>query len=158
MSTKDSILHKILVCCFCSQTACGTAGCYNCWTSCEACGLAQLHQNSCCWTLCAPICHECKLGDTKKAGRSCGLCFKYCIFSCALQCVAPCDGCYACIMYTRDNCTVGVSSFKDILNHKMWLGDKVQKALELEMSNEPGKTFGSFTPWLFIRLSLAYPI
>ena len=152
MSTKDSILGKILVCMFCSETACGTACCYNTWTSCESCGLAQLNQQDCCWTLCAPICHQCKLGDTTEAMNRCSLCFRFCIFATALNFVAPCDGCYACIFYNVQNCTEGVSSFKDILKHTMWLGKKVEKCLELKTSNEPEKTYNEFKPWSFIHL------
>lgn len=81
MSTRDSILHKILVCCFCSSNACGTAQCYNMWTGYEACGLANLNQRAC--RLYAPICHQCKMGDTAEASRRCGLCFR-CIYACGL--------------------------------------------------------------------------
>lgn len=158
MSTKDSILAKILVCMFCSETACGTACCYNTWTSCESCGLAQLNQQACCWTLCAPICHQCKLGDTTEAMIRCSLCFKFCIFATALNFVAPCDGCYACIFYNVQNCTEGVSGFKDILKHTMWLGKKVEKCLELKTSNEPEKTYGEFKPWSFIHSSFIFGI
>jgi hypothetical protein len=45
-----------------------------------------------------------------------------------------------------DNCSTGVSGFKDIIKHSMWLGKKVEAALELKTSNEPEKTFGEFKP------------
>ena len=158
MSTSNSVLNKVLVCCFCTSTACGTAQCYNMWTAYEACGLAYLNHQACCWTLCAPICHQCKLGDTKEAGRRCGECFKFCLFSCALECVAPCDGCYNCIFYNVDNCKTGVSGFKDVMKHTMWLGKKVETALGLQTSNEPEKTYGSFTPWLLSYHIFAIPV
>lgn len=146
MSTKDSILNKIAVCCFCSGNACGTAQCYNMWTAIEACGLAQLNQQACCWTLCAPICHQCKLGDTTEAGNRCGQCFKFCIYGCALSCVSPCDACYNCIFYNVDNFKEGVSGFSDVMKHTQWLGKKVEAALGLKTSNEPETTYGSFKP------------
>lgn len=146
MTTKDSILNKVLVTCFCSGTACGTAQCYNMWSGCEACGLASLNQSACCWALCAPICHECKLGDTNEAADRCGKCFKYCIFACALHFVSPFDACYNCVFYNIDNCTEGVSSFKDIVKHSQWIGGKVGSALGLTTSNEPQSTYNTFKP------------
>lgn len=146
MTTKASMLNKIAVSCFCSQTACGVAQCYNMWTCCESCGLANLNQSACCWALCAPICHECKMGDTGEAAKRCGLCVKYSLFGCALSIVAPCDACYNCICYNKDNCTEGVSGFKDIVKHSQWLGKKVQTALGLTTSNEPEKTYGEYRP------------
>lgn len=142
MTTKNSLLAKVLVTCCCSPSACGVAACYNCWTACESCGLAGLNQGACCWSLCAPVCHECKLGDTDEAGKRCGLCVKYCIFGFALDVVIPCDACYNCVFYNMDNCTEGVSGFKDVLKHTQWLGKKVQTALGLTTSNEPEKTYG----------------
>ncbi len=135
MSTADKPLNKVLVCLCCSATACGTAQFYNQWTSCEACGLANLNQQACCWTLCAPICHQCKMGDTTEAGRRCGLCAKYCVYGCLLNCVSPCDACYNCIFYNVDNCKTGVSSFSDVLKHTQWLGKKVEGWLGLKTSN-----------------------
>lgn len=135
MTTKSSMVNKVAVTCCCSQSACAVAQCYNAWTAVESCGLANLNQGACWWALCAPICHECKMGDTSEASKRCGLCVKFCIFGCALGCVAPCDACYNCIFYNVDNCTVGVSGFKDILKHSQWLGKKVQSALELTTSN-----------------------
>ena len=126
MSTSSSLLHKILVCCCCSHTACTTGQCYNMWTGMEAYGLCCIQSQACCWTLCAPLCHYCKLGDTTKALDHCSKAVRYCLFCCALDCVAPCDGCYNCICYQKDNFQNGVSGFKDITKHKMWLGSKVQ--------------------------------
>ena len=85
----------------------------------------------CCWTLCAPICHSCTLGDTGKAKESLITALKYCVFCCALSCVAECDACYNCIFYNIENFTNGVSGFKDVTKNTMWLGKKVEQALGL---------------------------
>lgn len=60
-------LKKCCQCYFCSYAACNTAMCIDQWHSIEACGLSSLYCNACCWTLCAPLCIDCKLGDTSKA-------------------------------------------------------------------------------------------
>ena len=101
MSTKDSILGKILVCCCCSGTACQTAQIYNYWTACESYGLCVLNCQACCWALCAPICHGCKCGDTGAAVDHLKLALKQCAFCCLLDLVSPCDGCYNCICYQK---------------------------------------------------------
>lgn len=46
--------------------------------------------------------------------------------------MSPCDGIYNCIFYNIDNCTEGVSGFKDVLKHSQWLGKKVQNSLGLK--------------------------
>ena len=146
MSTSNSILGKILVCLCCSDRAFMTAQCYNMWTACEAYGLCVLNCQACCWTLCAPVCHECKLGDTSEALKRCTTALKFCAFSCCLCFVSECDACYNCIFYNVDNCTTGVSGFKDVMKHSMWLGKKVETALGLKTSNEPETTYGGFRP------------
>ncbi len=146
MSTHDNIIKKALVCLCCSHTACATAQCYNLWTSYEACGLASLNQQACIWTLCAPICHQFKLGDTKEATHRCTQCIKFCIYGGVLGCVSPCDAIYNCIFYNVDNCKTGVSGFKDVMKHTQWLGKKVEASLGLKTSNEPETTYGSFAP------------
>lgn len=124
-STKDSCLHKTLVCCCCSHTACGVGQCYDCWTAWEAYGLCSLNQQACWWTLCAPLCHEGKCGDTDKACGKCSLAARYCAFCCLLNICAPFDGCINCVLYQKDNCSEGVSSFKDVYKHKSFFGDKI---------------------------------
>ena len=146
MSTNGKILNKVCVCLCCSNMACGVGACYDSWTSIEAYGLCYLNCQACCWTLCAPVCHECKMGDTKEAMSKCMTGLRYCAFCCLLDIVAPFDGCINCVLYARDNCTDGVSGFKDVMKNTKFLGDKVKVALDLETSNEPGKTYGSFTP------------
>ncbi len=84
MSTKDSVCGKILVCLCCSHTACQVGACYNCWTGCESYGLCALNCQGCCWSLCAPICHQCKMGDTTEAGDKLSKALRYCAFCCLL--------------------------------------------------------------------------
>jgi hypothetical protein len=146
MSTSKSIVNKIAVCLCCSTTACGTGQCYDIWTAVEAYGFCALNCQACCWALCAPICHECKMGDTKEAGERLKKALKYCAFCCLLDCVAPCDGCINCVLYTRDNCKEGVSSYKDVMKNTMFIGSKIQKSLDLPLSSEPANTYNSFTP------------
>lgn len=55
-------LKKCCNCYFCSYKACGVAMCIDTWHAYEACSLAYLFQDACCWTLFAPICIDCKLG------------------------------------------------------------------------------------------------
>ena len=62
---------KVLQCLCLTGTAFNTACCIDEWHACEACGLAYLYCDACYWTLCSPICIECKLGDTGKACENC---------------------------------------------------------------------------------------
>ena len=140
------IINKICTCLCCHNTACSVGECYDCWTAYEACGLANLQCGACCWTICAPICHTCSMGDTSKGMNHCVSCLKYCVFSCLLGIVAPCDGCINCVLYSRDVCTDGVTGFKDVMKNTMVIGSKIKECLELDTSNEPGRTFGSYTP------------
>jgi hypothetical protein len=105
------------------------------WTAAESYGLCYLNCLGCWWTLCAPVCHQCKLGDTAEATKKMTTALKYCAFCCALQCVAPCDSIYNCIFYQVDNFTSGVSGFKDIMKNTMFLGKKVEQALGLQTGN-----------------------
>lgn len=141
-----SIINKICTCLCCHQTACHVGECYDCWTACESCGLAQLQCGACCWSLCAPICHTCSMGDTTVAMNHCVQCLKFCAFSCLLSIVAPCDGCINCLLYIKDICTDGVTGFKDVMKNTMFIGSKVKECLELQTSNEPERTFGTYTP------------
>jgi hypothetical protein len=86
------------------------------------------------------------MGDTSKAATSCGLCIKYQVYGCLVCCVSPCDACYNCIFYNLDNCKTGVTGFKDIVKHSLWLGKKIGNWLELKSSNEPETTFNSYAP------------
>ena len=91
--------------CFCfSECACNAACCIDVWHSCEAFGMACLYCDSCCWTLCAPLCIDCKIGDSGKAMESCSKCVRYCIFGCALDCVGICDGIYNCVQIIKQTC------------------------------------------------------
>ena len=133
--------------CYCfSQTAYNTAYCVDYWHAVEACGLANLYCEACCWTLCAPLCIDCKCGDTGKACENCSKCFKYCLFSCALNCVGCCDGCYNCIQIIKLACSEGVKGYADLTKNTEWLAVKVKDALGLETGPEPLKSMGTFTP------------
>lgn len=60
-------IKKCCNCCCCSEKAYNVACCIDVWHAYEACGLAYLFCDACCWTLCAPICIDCKLGLSGKA-------------------------------------------------------------------------------------------
>ncbi len=111
-----------------SQTACGVAQCIDNWHAIEACGLAYLFCSACCWTLCAPICIDCALGDGGKAMENLVKGIKYCVFACALDCVGCCDGIYNCFQITSqvwsDNKLV--TSYADLTKHTEFFGNKVK--------------------------------
>jgi hypothetical protein len=94
-----------------------------------------LQCSACCWTICAPICHTCSLGDVGKGLDHCVTGLKYCVFSCLLQCVSPFDGCINCILYQKENCTNGVSGFADVTKNTMFIGGRIKDALNLSCSN-----------------------
>lgn len=58
--------------------------------------------------------------------KRCTTALKYCAFCCILNVVAPCDGCINCVLYAKDNCSDGVSSFKDVTKNTMFIGNKVK--------------------------------
>lgn len=125
------MLNKVCTCLCCAECACCAAECIDIWAAYEACGLAYLQCGSCCWGVCAPLCHECKLGDIGSNMPHCTKGIKYCLYSCVLGCVSPCDGCYNCVFYSMDVCGGGVTGFGDILKHTQWLNEKVKNAFEL---------------------------
>lgn len=98
-------IKKCCQCCCCSYQACGVAQCVDIWHSVEACGQAQIYCDACCWTLCAPLFIDCKMGDGAKAMDNFVKCFKYCLFGCALECIGICDGCYNCFMVAQLSCS-----------------------------------------------------
>jgi len=134
----------------CAQQACGVAQCIDGWHAIEACGLSYLFCQACCWTLCAPLCIDCTLGDGGKAMENCTKGIKYCIFACALDCVAGFDGCYNCWMITNQVCFENklVTTFADLTKNAEFFGNKVKEALGIETGNEPLKSMGTFQPWL----------
>lgn len=140
------MLNKVCTCLCCHECACGVGECYDTWTACESCGLAYLQCGACCWTICAPVCHSCTMGDVGKGMTHCLTGLKYCAFACLLNIVAPCDGCINCVLYSKDVCTTGVTGFADVMKNTMFLGGKVKDMLGLQTSNEPEKTFKSYTP------------
>jgi hypothetical protein len=140
-------LKKCCQCYWCGYAACNTAMCIDQWHSIEACGLAYLYCDACCWTLCAPLCIDCKLGETGKACENCTRGIKYCAFSCALSCVGCCDGLYNCFQVIKVACGEGgVKGFADLTKNTEFIANKVKEALGLETSNEPLRSMGTFTP------------
>ena len=130
-------LKKCCQCYWFSGCACNVASCIDQWHSIEACGLSQLYCSACCWTLCAPICIDCKCGESGPAMDNCVKGLKYCLFSCAL-CIAACvDGCYNCIKVIQIACGDGVKSYADLLKNVEFMEQKVREGLGLETGNEP---------------------
>ena len=99
-----NFINKLCVCLCCHECACCVAQCIDMWAACEACGLAYLSCGNCCWTVFAPLCHNCNLGSCGEALPHCSKGIKYCLYACVLDCVAPIDGCYACVKYIIDIC------------------------------------------------------
>jgi hypothetical protein len=142
----SSIINKIAVCCCCSECACCVGQCYDMWHGYEACGLAYLNCGACCWTVCAPICHTCSIGDISAGMNQCVKGIKHWLFACALYCVGPYDGCLNCVFYVKDIFTTGVTGFKDITKNSNFISAKIRQALAIETGNEPEKTFLTYTP------------
>ena len=126
---------KILQCWCFHQNAYNVAACIDYWHAQEACGLSSLYCDACCWTLCAPICIDCKCGDKDKACDNCMKSLKYCGFSCALQCVACIDGCYNCGKVICIACDTGINSHKQLMENTQFLHNKVKECLSLETGN-----------------------
>lgn len=112
--TEPTGLQKVCQCICCSYKACGVAQCIDIWHACEAFQLAYLFCDSCCWSLCAPLFIECKMGETGQAMEGCAKCFKYCLFGCALYIVGCCDGIYNCIEVAKLTCSTGVKGYADL--------------------------------------------
>ena len=141
-------LKKVLQCCCLTSTAYNAAMCIDVWHSCEACGLAYLYCDGCWWSLCSPICIDCKLGDAGKAMENCCKGVKYCLFACLLNLVGCVDGCYNCIMVIKTICDSGIKGYADITKNTQFLHDKIKGALGLETGNEPVRSMSTFSPWL----------
>jgi hypothetical protein len=122
---------KVLQCLCLTGTAYNTAMCIDSWHSCEACGLAYLYCDACYWTLCSPICIDCKLGDFGKACDNCMKSLKYCLFACALNIAGCVDGCYNCVMVIKTICDAGIKGYADITKNTQWLHNKIKDALGL---------------------------
>jgi len=70
--------RQCMNCYCCSCFACNTSQFINNWQACEACGYSFLFCYASCWTLCAPICIECKYGSTQSFKENCVKGFQYC--------------------------------------------------------------------------------
>jgi hypothetical protein len=141
-----NILNKICTCICCCQCACGTAECIDHWHATEACGLAEIECGNCCWTIFAPLCHSCSLGDTGAGIAHCMTCLKYCGYSCALCCCAPIDGCYNCIFYILAIFGEGVSGFGDVLKNTKFVADKLRGVFDLPEGPQPVAKFQEYRP------------
>ena len=128
-------MAKVLQCLCFPGTAYNVACCIDMWHGYEACCLACLYMDACQWTLCAPICIECKCGDCGKAMDNCSKGCRYCLFSCALENVAVCDGCYNCFKTICKACDTGISGHKDLMENTQLLHGKVKDCLKLETGN-----------------------
>ena len=144
--SEPSMVQKVCQCICCSYKACGVAQCIDIWHACEAYQLAYLFCDSCCWSWCAPLFIECKMGDFGKAMEGCAKCFKYCIFGCALYIIGCCDGIYNCVQVAKLACDTGVKGYADLTKNTEFIANKIKEALGLETGNEPLKSMGTFEP------------
>ncbi len=86
------------------------------------------------------------MGNIGEAMPYCSKGVKYCLYACALGCVAPIDGCYNCVQYIIDVCGGNVNGFAGILKHTKWLNEKIRNAFDLTNGSEPDKTFSEYRP------------
>jgi hypothetical protein len=139
-------VNKIFTCLCCSSVACEAACCIDEWHSIEACGFAYIECGNCCWTICAPICHTCSLGDVKSGMNHCVAGIKYCLYSWALSACAPIDGIYNCVTYIGAVCGGGVTGCGDILKNVDFIGKKIRTAFEFPDTPQPLAKFGEYKP------------
>lgn len=141
-----NIVNKICVCCCCSGWACQDACCIDYWHAVEACGFAQLEQGNCCWTIFAPICHTCSIGDFGSGISHCTNCVKYCLYACALKCCSPIDGCINCVLYAKDIFTTGVTGHNDVLKHTKVVASKLRGIFGFVESPQPVAKLSEYRP------------
>lgn len=155
-----NIVNKICTCLCCYSCACSTAQCIDCWHAYEACGIANIECGNCCWTIFAPICHSCSLGDTGAGFGHCTTCVKYCLYSCAVYCCAPIDGIYNCVKYICAVCGEGVTGYGDILKNTKWVANMIRSSFDLPEPPQPVQKMQEYRPWwsLFIEIHLSYSI
>ena len=139
-------VNKICTCFCCWENACGTACCIDYWHSWEAQGLSALECQACCWSICAPICHSCELGNTSEGLGHCINCLKYCLYSWALYCCSPCDACYNCIFYVKDICTEGVTGHHNIMKNTRFISSKLRNAFDFAEGQQPAAKYMEFRP------------
>ncbi len=95
----------------------------------------------------APICHECKCGDVGGGFNRVVEAVKLCVAGFGIQCCACCDGCYACIFYSKDICGGGVTGFKDLDKHTFFIGRKIIEGMQLKSGEgEPKQTYATYEP------------
>lgn len=151
-----NFVNKVFTCLCCYSCACNAACCIDIWHAYEACGIANIECGNCCWTICAPICHSCTIGDFGAGGAHCVTGIKYCLYSCALECCAPVDGVYNCIKYIAAVCTDGVTGYGDILKNTRWMGNKIRQALDFPEPPQPVAKLSEYKPWFIIPLPLSH--
>ena len=91
------------------------ASCYDEWSAAEACGLGYLNCAGCAWTVFAPVCHQCTLGDCGKGTEQLAKGAKFCLYGFLLSIISPIDGFINCILYQKKNFQSGVSGSSDML-------------------------------------------
>jgi hypothetical protein len=134
-------------CCCLSCVGCETGQAIDCWWAVEAQFLSCLYCCNCCWSTCAPFCISCSMCDFSTGLSNCFTGIKYCIFSCGLCCVGPCDGLINCFNIIKNVCSGSpVTGFRDITANTHFLSDKVKDALSLYTGNEPLNSMDKFTP------------
>ncbi len=151
-----NILNKICTCLCCYQCACSSAMCIDQWHSYEACGVAYIECGNCCWTICAPICHSCSIGDTGAGFGHCITGIKYCLLSCGLCCCAPIDGIINCVQYIVAVCSDNVTGYKDILKNTKFVANKIRGGLDFPEPQQPVESLNKYTPWSCFPYILNY--
>ena len=140
------MLNKIATCCCCYSCACQTACCIDIWHAYEAYGLSNIECGNCCWTICAPICHTCDVGNFGEGLGHCVNCLKYCIYGCALSCCAPIDGCINCVLYIKDICTEGVTGYGNVLKNTRFVSSKLRSAFDFAEGVQPVAKMSEYRP------------
>ena len=141
--------NKIFTCICCSNVACQAAMCIDQWHAIEACCSAYIECGNCCWTVFAPVCHTCTIGDFGTGMTNCVAGLKYCAYSCSLNLCAPVDGIYNCVTYIAAICGSGVSGCGDILKNVDFMGRKIRAALDFPETPQPQGKLSEYKPWLF---------
>ena len=131
------MIQKVCQWICCSYKARDVAGCIDMWHPCQAYGLAYLYCDSCCWSFCAPLFIDCKLGDSGKAVEGCAKCFKYCLFACALYCVGCCDGLYNCFEVVKVTCDTGLKVMPTSQKIPNSLRIKLRRPLDWKLAMNP---------------------
>lgn len=140
------MINKICTCICCCECACCVGECIDQWHSIEACGFAYLECGNCCWTVFAPICHSCSLGDCGAGMAHCVSGLKYCLYSCALSFCSPIDGLINCVLYSKDIFTDGLNGSSGMLKNTQFVSSKIRDGFGFSTSPEPMGKFSAYSP------------